>query len=117
MSATVPIMVRSASSGSTNGCSDDQLSGDRCMAAIDTAQRVQTLVRPWTPARGYALLLIAPAAVLAIYFIWPLVQVVIRSLVEPELGLGNYARIFATTTYLRVIANTLTLAATVALMT
>jgi ABC-type spermidine/putrescine transport system permease subunit I len=87
------------------------------MAAIDTAQRAQTLVRPWTPARGYALLLLAPAAVLAIFFIWPLVQVVIRSFVEPEIGLGNYARIFATTTYLRVIANTMTLAATVALGT
>ena len=63
--------------------------------------------------QDFVLLLIAPAAVLAIFFIWPLVQVVIRSFVEPEVGLGNYARIFATTTYLRVIANTLTLAATV----
>jgi putative spermidine/putrescine transport system permease protein len=87
------------------------------MAAIDTAQRPQTGTRPWTQARGYALLLIAPAAVLAIFFIWPLVQVVIRSVVEPEVGLSNYARIFATTTYLRVIANTMTLAATVALVT
>jgi putative spermidine/putrescine transport system permease protein len=87
------------------------------MAAIDTAQRPQTGTRPWTQARGYALLLIAPAAVLAIFFIWPLVQVVIRSVVEPEVGFSNYARIFATTTYLRVIANTMTLAATVALVT
>jgi putative spermidine/putrescine transport system permease protein len=43
--------------------------------------------------------------------------VVMRSLVEPETGLGNYARIFDTTTYLRVIANTMMLAATVALLT
>jgi ABC-type spermidine/putrescine transport system permease subunit I len=87
------------------------------MAAIDTARQTEALARPWTPARGHALLLIAPGAVLAIFFVWPLLQLVIRSLVEPETGLGNYARIFATTTYLRVIANTMTLAATVALVT
>jgi putative spermidine/putrescine transport system permease protein/mannopine transport system permease protein len=87
------------------------------MAAIETAQRPKPWVRPWTPARGYALLLIAPAVVLAVFFIWPLIQVVIRSIVEPEIGLGNYVRIFGTATYLRVIANTMTLAATVALVT
>jgi ABC-type spermidine/putrescine transport system permease subunit I len=87
------------------------------MAAIETAQRPKPWVRPWTPARGYALLLIAPAVVLAVFFIWPLIQVVIRSIVEPEIGLRNYVRIFGTATYLRVIANTMTLAATVALVT
>jgi ABC-type spermidine/putrescine transport system permease subunit I len=87
------------------------------MAAFETAQRPKTWVRPWTPARGYALLLIAPGVVLAVFFIWPLVQVVIRSFFEPEIGLGNYVRIFGTTTYLRVIANTMALAATVAMVT
>jgi putative spermidine/putrescine transport system permease protein/mannopine transport system permease protein len=87
------------------------------MAVIETARRSPAPVKPWTPARFYALLLIAPGLVLAIFFIWPLAQVAIRSIVEPEIGLGNYARIFGTTTYVRVILNTMTLAATVALVT
>jgi ABC-type spermidine/putrescine transport system permease subunit I len=87
------------------------------MAAIATTEQPPVKARPWTPARGYALLLIAPAAVLAVFFIWPLAAVVIRSIIEPVVGLGNYARIFETSTYVRVIANTMMLAGTVSMLT
>src|SRR5262245_19236132 len=111
------IMAPRSSSASTSGCSDERLSGARRMAAIATTERPPASSKPWTPARGYALLLIAPALVLAIFFIWPLVQVVVRSFIEPEIGFGNYARIFETSTYLRVIINTMMLAGTVAVAT
>ena len=87
------------------------------MAAIASPERPAASLKPWTPARGYALLLIAPAIVLAIFFIWPLAQVVIRSVTEPAIGFDNYVRIFRTSTYLRVIANTMMLAGTVAAVT
>jgi len=87
------------------------------MAANATTERPPASPKPWTPARGYALLLIAPAIVLALFFLWPLAQVVIRSVTEPAVGFENYVRIFATSTYLRVIAYTMMLAGTVALVT
>jgi len=86
------------------------------VTAIDN-RPPRTRKRPWTPARGYALLLTAPALVLAVFFLWPLVQVTGRSVLEPQIGFGNYERIFATSTYLRVIANTMTLSVTVTLVT
>src|SRR5262249_50246354 len=54
---------------------------------------------------------------IAIFFLWPLIQVVVRSLIEPELGISNYARIFGTTTYLKVLGNTIALASTVTIVT
>jgi putative spermidine/putrescine transport system permease protein/mannopine transport system permease protein len=87
------------------------------MAATATTEQPSVSARPWTPARGYALLLIAPATVLAVFFIWPLAAVVIRSVIEPAIGLGNYARIFETSTYVRVIGNTMVLAGSVSVVT
>lgn len=64
------------------------------------------------------LLLLAPAtAFLVVLFAAPLALVVVRSLTDPVAGLGNYAAIAAGEVYLRVLASTFGLAATVTLAT
>lgn len=63
--------------------------------------------RPWSPSRGYAAFLLAPAAFLAVFFVWPLLRVISRSFTEPILGLQNYQRIADNSFYLKVFGNTL----------
>jgi ABC-type spermidine/putrescine transport system permease subunit I len=69
--------------------------------------------RPWTLQRGNALLLLPPAAFLLAFFFWPLFRVVARSVVEPHLGFENYARVFGTGSFLRVLGTTIETAAAV----
>lgn len=69
--------------------------------------------RPWVLGRGYALLLMLPALYLVIFFIWPLLRVVLRSVLEPQIGLGNYARVLFTGPYLQILLYTLEIAAIV----
>lgn len=48
-----------------------------------------------------------PALVLlALFFVIPVVSLLLRSILEPEPGLQNYAELFATSTYARVLYNT-----------
>ena len=48
-----------------------------------------------------------PALVLlALFFVIPVVSLLLRSILEPEFGLQNYAELFATSTYARVLYNT-----------
>ena len=49
--------------------------------------------RPWMLGRGYASLLIPPGLYLAVFFVWPLLRVVLRSVLEPQIGLQNYAKV------------------------
>lgn len=50
---------------------------------------------------------------LTIFFIAPVVALLLRSLTEPQFGLQNYAELFATSTYARVIFNTFLVSAVV----
>jgi putative spermidine/putrescine transport system permease protein len=60
------------------------------------------------------LLLVAPAALLLVAcFAGPVVWLLARSVLEPEPGLQNYARLFEAPVYLRVLSNTVTISATV----
>lgn len=64
------------------------------------------------------LLLLAPAtAFLAVVFAVPLGLVVVRSLTDPRPGIDHYVAIATTEVYLRVLASTFGLAATVTLAT
>jgi putative spermidine/putrescine transport system permease protein/mannopine transport system permease protein len=63
--------------------------------------------RPWTLQRGNALLLLPPSLFLLLFFFWPLLRVIARSLLEPSLGLENYARVFGGGPYLRTLLTTL----------
>ena len=52
---------------------------------------------------GYVL----PAlAIIAIFFVVPVLMLLIRSVLEPQLGLQNYAALLGSTTYLRIFLNT-----------
>jgi ABC-type spermidine/putrescine transport system permease subunit I len=68
---------------------------------------------PWSLGRGYTLLLLLPCAFLATFFIWPLLRVVLRSLLDPYPGLGNYAKVLFTGPFLSILLYTLEVAAIV----
>jgi putative spermidine/putrescine transport system permease protein len=55
-----------------------------------------------------------PALLLiALFFVIPVVMLLLRSVLEPEPGLGNYETLFGSTTYLRIFMNTFTVSAVV----
>ncbi|NKJ06407.1 ABC transporter permease [Rhizobium sp. SG741] len=50
---------------------------------------------------------VAPALIfIAIFFAFPVVALLLRSVMEPTLGLGNYAELLGSATYLKIFANT-----------
>lgn len=60
----------------------------------------------------------APALLLlTFFFILPVLALLLRSVLEPSPGLQNYATLFATSTYARVLGNTLLVAAVVTAVT
>ncbi len=73
--------------------------------------------RPWTLQSGNALLLFLPGLFLAVFFLWPLLRVVVRSVTDPQLGFENYVRVFGTGAYVRVIRTTVETAGLVTLLT
>ena len=67
-------------------------------------------IRPWVQGRGYALLAAVPCLYLSVFFVWPLVRVVLRSVLEPHPGVENYARVLLHGPYMRVLLNTVEIA-------
>jgi putative spermidine/putrescine transport system permease protein len=54
---------------------------------------------------------LAPAFLLVLlFFVVPVVMLLLRSVTEPELGLQNYAALLGSTTYLRIFVNTFAVA-------
>jgi putative spermidine/putrescine transport system permease protein len=53
---------------------------------------------------------------LALFFVLPVLALLLRSITEPEFGLQNYAELFATSTYARVLFNTFVVAGVVTLV-
>ena len=81
------------------------------LASTEAAPRRRTGRDAYLP---YAL----PAlALLVVIFVFPVLGLLLRSVTEPEPGLQNYAELFATTTYARVLFNTFLVAALVTLVT
>ena len=72
----------------------------------------QSVFRKWTGV-GPAL---PPLVLLVVFFMLPVVALLLRSLTEPQFGLQNYAELFATTTYARVIYNTFVVAGVVTII-
>ncbi|MCF3638929.1 ABC transporter permease [Rhizobium sp. TRM95111] len=57
---------------------------------------------------------LVPALLLVtLFFIVPVLMLLIRSVLEPEPGLGNYAALLGSTTYLRIFVNTFVVAGVV----
>ena len=69
--------------------------------------------RPWVLGRGYALLVTLPSLYLAVFFVWPLLRVVLRSVLDPRPGFRNYARVLVTGPYLHILLYTLEIGAIV----
>ncbi|PMS36609.1 putative spermidine/putrescine transport system permease protein [Trinickia symbiotica] len=62
--------------------------------------------------------LLAPALLLlAIFFLLPVLSLLLRSVLEPTPGLQNYAQLLGSTTYLRVFGNTFLVATVVTVVT
>lgn len=86
--------------------------------AILTAKATLAQAHPTPPRRqpGGPIRYVAPAFILiAIFFIVPVVMLLLRSVLEPTPGLENYATLFGSTTYLRVFINTFLVAGIVTL--
>ena len=66
--------------------------------------------------RGFVPLLPA-LAVLAVFFVGPVVGLLLRSIMDPDLTLANYAEVFGSSTYLRVFGNTFLVAGLVTVVT
>ena len=69
--------------------------------------------RPWTLGRGYLLLLPLPCGFLTLFFVWPLLRVVLRSVLEPRPGFTNYAKVLFSGPFLQILIYTLEIAALV----
>lgn len=62
--------------------------------------------------------LLAPALLLlVIFFLLPVLSLLLRSVLEPTLGLQNYTQLLGSTTYLRVFGNTFLVATVVTVVT
>lgn len=62
--------------------------------------------------------LLAPALLLlVIFFLLPVLSLLLRSVLEPALGLQNYTQLLGSTTYLRVFGNTFLVATVVTVVT
>src|SRR6476620_7521967 len=107
-------MARPPSTGSTSGCCPDRRGAarDRSCSLDCTIDCLETLrvtgeeigpdCRPWLMSRRYARLLAAPVLFLLVFFLWPLVRVVVRGFVDPSVGLTNYRQILASPVHLQV---------------
>lgn len=79
------------------------------------AQMIATTAK--APVRWTGMGFAVPALLLlAFFFVAPVLALLLRSITEPELGLQNYAELFATSTYARVLFNTFLVAGIVTLV-
>lgn len=70
------------------------------------------------PVRSRNFALTVPALLLlVVFFILPVVSLLLRSVLEPEPGLGNYKALLASTTYLKIFLNTFSVSALVTVVT
>jgi putative spermidine/putrescine transport system permease protein len=78
--------------------------------------RAEATTRP--PRRPTGFWPTSPALMLIIvFFVAPVLGLLLRSVLDPQPGLQNYAEVFASTTYLRVFVNTFTVALIVTAVT
>lgn len=89
------------------------MEGLRQPTRTDQSSAATVQAKAWTPRHGYTAMLLLPCLVLAVFFVWPMTLVVLRSFTDPTLNIDNYVEIFSRPAYLRVLRNTLEVAATV----
>jgi len=70
------------------------------------------------PVRSRNFALTVPALLLlVVFFILPVLSLLLRSVLEPEPGLGNYQALLGSTTYLKIFLNTFSVSALVTVVT
>ncbi len=70
------------------------------------------------PVRSKNFALTVPALLLlVVFFILPVLSLLLRSVMEPEPGLGNYQALLGSTTYLKIFLNTFSVSALVTVVT
>ena len=70
----------------------------------------------WRAERVYHWLILLPLVFLGVFFIWPLLWMIARSVLEPTLGLSNYSKIVSDGPYLRVLWLTLKISVVVTVL-
>jgi putative spermidine/putrescine transport system permease protein len=71
--------------------------------------------KTWRRPSGFAY--VAPALLLIVlFFVVPIASLLLRSVLEPSPGIGNYAELFGSWTYVRIFANTFLVSALVTLL-
>lgn len=86
--------------------------------AMLTERDSATAVGEIRPVRSRNFALTVPALLLlVVFFILPVVSLLLRSVMEPELGLGNYKALLGSTTYLKIFLNTFSVSALVTVVT
>jgi putative spermidine/putrescine transport system permease protein len=82
--------------------------------AMTATAKVTPRKRAFGSARGAGFNYLLPALILVvIFFIIPVLMLLMRSVLEPELGLQNYETLLGSTTYLRIFLNTFLVAGVV----
>jgi putative spermidine/putrescine transport system permease protein len=86
--------------------------------ALVTERDNTTAMGKVRPVRSRNFALTVPALLLlVVFFILPVVSLLLRSVMEPELGLGNYRALLGSTTYLKIFLNTFSVSALVTVVT
>src|ERR1043166_2554658 len=81
-----------------------------------------TVALPWRRVDGdqlfLAVCLVVPLAALALFFLYPLATIALRSVIEPDggFGLGNYARILGAQNFWRAAAHSLVMSGAVTVL-
>ncbi|MGN6464763.1 MAG: ABC transporter permease [Rhizobiaceae bacterium] len=71
---------------------------------------------PWSATRFYRWLVLPPLAFVAVFFLWPILTVIVRSFTDPTIGLASYVRIFSDGPYIPVLGITIKIATIVTLL-
>ncbi|MBB5534542.1 putative spermidine/putrescine transport system permease protein [Rhizobium giardinii] len=86
--------------------------------ALLTERDNTTVMGKIRPVRSRNFALTVPALLLlVVFFILPVLSLLLRSVLEPEPGLGNYQALLGSTTYLKIFLNTFSVSALVTVVT
>lgn len=86
----------------------------RSAAAETTVDRSAS--RAWSPATGYAVVLLLPCLFLLVFFVWPMATVIARSFAEQSVWFEHYVTVLERSSYLKVLLYTLQVATSVTIL-
>jgi putative spermidine/putrescine transport system permease protein len=79
------------------------------ITSMASTVKIDTPMRPMRFPRlagGIGWMLLPALTVILLFFVAPVIALLLRSVLEPEPGLGNYAELVGSSTYLRIFLNT-----------